>query len=42
MDAELLDIAQTHTDFTRQDILDRKERIINSFVCALEKAGLIK
>lgn len=42
MDAELLGIAETHVDFTKQDILDRKAYIINSFVTALEKAGLIK
>lgn len=42
MDAELLDIAETHNDFTKEDILDRKNLIINSFVAALEKANLIK
>ncbi len=41
MDAELLDIAETHTDFTKQDILNRKELIINSFVDALDKTNLI-
>lgn len=42
MDAELLHIAETHIDFTKEDILARKELIINSFVGALEKANLIK
>lgn len=41
MDAELLDIAKTHTDFAKQDIKNREKLIINSFISALEKAGLI-
>ena len=40
IDAELLHIANTHKDFTKDDIDKRNDLIIDSFVSALEKAGL--
>ena len=39
---ELLDLAHNCTDFTEKDIVDRKEKLITSFISFVEKNGLVK
>jgi uncharacterized protein with ParB-like and HNH nuclease domain len=39
---ELINLADTKTDFTEQDIIDRSERIVNEFIDFLKQKNLIK
>ena len=39
---ELLDLAHTVTDFTEQDIIDRKEKLITTFISFVDKNGLVE
>lgn len=40
--SELLDLADTKTDFTEQDIIDRSEKIVNEFINFLKQKNLLK
>ncbi len=42
MISELKQLAETKTDFTEQDIIDRKEKIVNEFINFLKKKNLLK
>ena len=39
---ELIDLANTKSDFVEQDIVERNEKIINSFINCLDKNRLLK
>jgi len=42
MISELIQLANTKTDFTEEDIIERNEKIVNEFINFLKQKKLLK